>query len=107
MAVEEKQRALNSDSARFGFTLNKTARKNLLRLRHFQIRSKIIYKSIWRGVYFHNAGEPYTTKACIMCGHCQHVGASEVYACGKCGFTAPRDVKATIAIGAYNRYINV
>src|SRR5262249_53208716 len=64
---------------------------------HGRIRQYITYKAEAEGIAVALVDEHYTTQTCPNCG-CRHKPRGRMYTCGRCGFSAHRDVVGQINI---------
>ena len=67
---------------------NKKVRRDLLSLRHYQFKQKLLTRS--KGVVI--CKEHYTSKTCGSCGYLNNVGSSKIYNCKICNLTIDRDI---------------
>ena len=80
---------------------SKKFRRDLLSLRHFVFKQRLISKSkLKKGCSVHVCTEEYTSKTCGMCGFLTDVGSKEIYTCKNCNLVIDRDVN-----GARNIFI--
>ena len=69
--------------------LNKGTKRNLMQLKHFKFRTKLMN----RGYNVSVCTEEYTSKTCTSCGNIKWLlGCSETYHCDKCSVTLDRDI---------------
>ena len=64
---------------------------------HGQVRQYITYKAAAEGIVVELVDEHYTTQTCPNCG-CRHKPRGRTYSCGRCGFSAHRDIVGQINI---------
>ena len=64
---------------------------------HGQVRQYITYKAEAEGIAIELVDEHYTTQTCPNCSE-RHKPRGRVYTCGRCGFSAHRDVVGQINI---------
>jgi len=64
---------------------------------HGHLRQFISYKAEAEGIAVELVDEHYTTQTCPNCG-CRHKPRGRTYTCGRCGFSAHRDVVGQINI---------
>ena len=78
------------------FKLSHRIKKYLsyLALASFHDRMKIRCENV--GAVLLNVNEGYTTKQCPNCDHHVNVGASDWFACDRCGFERGRDLKVRL-----------
>jgi putative transposase len=85
-----------------GINKSKKFCRNLLLLKHFTFRERLIAKSKRKnGCHIHVCTEEYTSKTCSVCGNINRdLGSDETYDCVKCNLKIDRDIN-----GARNIYI--
>ena len=81
---------------------SKKFRRDLLSLRHFVFKERLIAKSkMKQGCHVHVCTEEYTSQTCSRCGiRNSKLGSSEVFDCNSCFLRLDRDIN-----GARNIYI--
>jgi transposase len=81
---------------------SKKFRRDLLSLRHYTFRERLISKSkMKQGCTVHICTEEYTSKTCGLCGNLNYdLGSNEIYECKKCNLKIDRDIN-----GARNIHI--
>lgn len=80
---------------------NKHFRRDILSLRHYAFRERLIAKSkLQNKCSVEVCTEEYTSKTCTNCGKINYVGKSEVYECKNCNLIIDRDIN-----GARNIFI--
>lgn len=76
-----------------GTKLHKSTKRNLLQLKHFKFRTKLISKSELNSNKIIVCTEEYTSKTCTCCGTINpNLGCSEVYKCNSCKMILDRDI---------------
>ena len=83
--------------------IGKRTVREMLRLKHFAFRQRLLHLAAAGGVDVVVAGEEYTSKTCGHCGEVRHtLGGAKTFRClaSGCGVVADRDVN-----GARNIYV--
>jgi putative transposase len=66
--------------------------RNMVTLRHFEFRQRLLYKAEELGVKVYEITEEYTSKTCGNCGDINyHLGGSKVFSCSSCHWKLDRD----------------
>ena len=72
--------------------IGKKTVRQMLRLRHFTFRQRLVYLAKVHGVDVVVAGEEYTSKTCTNCGNIHgSLGGAKEYRCSACGIRYDRD----------------
>ena len=72
--------------------LRKKSVRNMLSLRHYSFRQRLITKAEEYGVKVEVCNEAYTSKTCGSCGVLHHkLGGAKVFKCPSCGIVMDRD----------------
>lgn len=78
-------------------TLTKKTKREMLGLRHFQFKERLVQKA--RGYSkILKVDESYTSQCCTKCGTLKYIGGSEVYNCKNCGLSIGRDIGSSRSI---------
>jgi putative transposase len=63
------------------------------KLKFYQFKQRLIYKSKLKGNVYKEVDERYTSKTCSVCGHYdKNLGGKKIYDCEECGTRMDRDV---------------
>lgn len=68
--------------------------KEMVSLRHYRFRQRLLDKARCAGVTVIIVDEAYTSKTCGVCGVQRKSFSSKLFKCGKCGLALDRDVHA-------------
>lgn len=73
--------------------IGKKTTRQMLRLRHYAFRTRLLYLAGLHGVQVDVMTEEYTSKTCTNCGHLHMtLGSNKVYRCSGCGVVYDRDL---------------
>lgn len=84
---------------------SKKFRQQILSLKHYQFRVRMLNFAETTGCDVKICGEHYTTKTCGRCGTLNNIGASEIFDCKSCFLKIDRDVNASRNILIKNRHL--
>jgi transposase len=73
---------------------NRTLNRDIMDLKLYQFKEKLIYKAHSRAKKVYIVCEAYTTKTCSDCGSQYEIGSSKKYECKKCFLEIDRDVNS-------------